>query len=143
MLHNFGPDNDLKKTGDFRGAEIQRNVIDCGPQLCVFGIQVGPNPWNAKLTVIGGDVHDNDVRGAKVGINIDGGGVLAAPVVVRDNVVTAVPADEYFSDCARPIETELINISPNSIVERKDDLGIAGARLSDACQLTSQITAAD
>jgi len=40
MLHNFNS-NDLSSGGDFRGAVIAHNTVDCGPQLCVFGIQVG------------------------------------------------------------------------------------------------------
>lgn len=41
MLDNFNSDN-LSFRGDFRGAVIANNTVDCGRQLCVFGIQVGP-----------------------------------------------------------------------------------------------------
>ncbi len=140
MLHNFGP-ADLRQAGDFRGAMVQNNVVDCGPQLCVFGIQVGPNPWNSTLIVIGGDIHGNEVRGAKVGINVDGGGVPAAPVVVHDNLISAVPQDAYFADCAGAIPTEAINISPTSTVDRGDDTSAAGALLSKPCELSSSLAA--
>jgi hypothetical protein len=109
----------------------------------VFGIQVGPRPWNAKLTVIGGDVHDNEVRGAKVGINVDGAGVPRAPVAIHDNIISNVPQGAHFSDCARPIAAYSMNISPTSVVDRGDDDTPAGAHLSDMCQLSSNLTAED
>jgi hypothetical protein len=142
MLHNFSS-NDLSTGGDFRGAVVAHNTIDCGPQLCVFGIQVGPRPWNAKLIVVGGELHDNEVRGAKVGINVDGAGVFRAPVAIHDNVVSAVPEGVYFSDCSRPIATGSINISPTSVVDRGGENTPTGAHLSDLCQLSSTLTAED
>ena len=78
MLDNFNTD-DLAVRGDFRGAVVANNVIDCGPQLCVFGIQVGPHPWYPSNNIVGGELHDNAVRGAKIGINVDGAGVWRAP----------------------------------------------------------------
>jgi hypothetical protein len=142
MLHNFSS-NDLSTGGDFRGAVVAHNTIDCGAQLCVFGIQVGPRPWNAKLITVGGDLHDNEVRGAKVGINVDGAGIFRAPVAIHGNVVSAVPEGEYFSDCSRPIATGAINISPTSVVDRGDEKTPTGAHLSDLCQLSSTLTAED
>ena len=141
MLHNFNS-RDLRTGGDFRGAVIANNTVDCGPQRCVFGIQIGPGPWNTKLIVVGGDVHDNVVRGAKVGINVDGAGLFRAPVIVRDNVVSDVPS-AYFSDCAKPIATDAVNISPTSIVDRADDRSPAGSSLSNWCQLFSNLSPMD
>ena len=142
MLHNFNS-RDLKTGGDFRGAVIANNTIDCGPRLCVFGIEIGPGPWNNKLMVVGGDVRSNVVRGAKVGINIDGAGLFKAPVVLRNNVVSDVPAGAYFSDCARPIAADGVNISPTSVVDRGDDTSPTGSSLSDGCQLFSKLTSRD
>ena len=139
MLHTWDSD-DLRTGGDFRGAVVRQNTIDCGPQLCVFGIQVGPGPWSTKFIIIGGEVHDNEVRGAKVGINVDGAGMRAAPVEIHRNVISAVPADAYFADCARPIATDSMNISPRSVVNRKDDDAPTGAYLSDPCQWSSTLT---
>jgi len=140
MLHNFNP-RDPRTGGDFRGAVVANNTIDCGPQLCVFGMQIGPGLWNTHVIVVGGDVHDNVVRGAKVGINVDGAGVWKAPVVLRNNRVSQVPPGAYFSDCSRSIETDLVNISPTSVVDRRDDPTPAGAHFSDPCQLWSNLTA--
>jgi hypothetical protein len=142
MLHNFSS-NDLSTGGDFRGAVVAHNTIDCGQQRCVFGMQVGPRPWNAQLIIVGGDLYDNEVRGAKVGINVDGAGVWRAPVAIHDNVVSAVPAGASFSDCSRPIVTGSMNISPTSVVDRGDEHTPTDAHLSDMCQLSSAVTADD
>jgi len=139
MLHNFGSEN-LRTSGDFRGATVTGNTVDCGPQLCVFGIEVGPGPWNRKLIVIGGDVHDNEVRGAKVGINVDGAGIPVAPVVIRKNAIRDVPEGSYFSDCARPIAADSMNVSPGSLVNRGEDTTPIGTVLSDWCQLSSRLS---
>jgi len=142
MLHNFNS-TDLRTGGDFRGAVIAGNTIDCGPQLCVFGMQIGPGPWNNHLIVVGGDVHDNVVRGAKVGINVDGAGVFKAPVVIRNNLVSGVPSGAFFSDCARSISTDDMNVSPTSVVDRGDDTSPAASYLSDSCQLLPGLTPED
>ncbi len=143
MLHNFNS-RDLKTGGDFRGAVIAGNTIDCGPQLCVFGIEIGPGPWNGdRLIVVGGDVRDNVVRGARVGINVDGAGILRAPVVLRDNEVSGVPSGTLFPACARPIAAGDMNISPTSVVDRGDDTSPAASYLSDSCQLLPGLTPED
>jgi hypothetical protein len=142
MLHNFNS-GDLRTSGDFRGASIARNRIDCGAQLCVFGIQVGPSPWNPKFIVIGGDLYGNEVRGAKVGINVDGAGMGSAPVAIHDNIIMNVPARAFFSDCSAPIAAVSINISPTSVVNRGNDATPASAHLSDMCQLSSNLTVED
>ena len=142
MLHNFNS-NDLSNGGDFRGAIVAHNTVDCGAHLCVFGIQVGPSPWNPKLIVIGGDVHDNAVLGAKVGINVDGAGIIRAPVAIHDNLISAVPEGAYFSSCAQQLATNPMNISPTSVVNRGDETTPTGAQLSDMCQLSSAVTIED
>lgn len=136
MLDNFNSDN-LRFRGDFRGAVIAGNTIDCGPQLCVFGIQIGPRPWYPTQNIVGGEVHGNEVRGAKVGINVDGAGVNRAPIAIFANSVSDVPAHAYFSGCATPITTDWMNVAPTSVVDRRDDLAPAGAHLSDPCQFWS------
>lgn len=138
MLHNFSIDT-RRIQGDFRGAVIAGNLIDCGSQLCVFGVQVGPRPWSRGLNIVGGELYDNEVRGAKVGINVDGAGVRRVPVAIFANRVNGVPASSHFSDCAGPIPTEWMNIAPTSVVDRRDETIPAGARLSDPCQLWSPL----
>ena len=138
MLDNFHS-NDLSFRGDFRGAVIAANTVDCAAQLCVFGIQVGPGPWYPTRNIVGGELRGNDVRGATVGINVDGAGHRLAPIAVFANRVSGVPAGAVFSDCPRPIPAGWLNVSPISIVDRRDDLTPAGAHLSDACQLWSGV----
>jgi hypothetical protein len=142
MLDNFNSD-DLRFRGDFRGAVIARNSIDCGPQLCVFGIQVGPRPWYPTQNIVGGELHGNEVRGAKVGINVDGAGSRRIPIAIFANTVSDVPARAYFSDCASPIPAGWMNVAPTSVVDRRDDLADTSAHLSDSCQLWSGLGPAD
>jgi hypothetical protein len=139
MLHNFHS-NDLRFRGDFRGAVIAGNLVDCGAQLCVFGIQAGPSPWDPTRNIVGGELRGNDVRGAKVGINVDGAGHRLAPMVVFANRVSGVPANAVFADCSRAIPTGWMNVSPISIVDRRNEQVPASAHLSDACQLFSDLT---
>jgi hypothetical protein len=140
MLHNFHS-SDLRTRGDFRGAEVKYNTVDCGRQLCLFGIQVGPRPWDPSANIIGGEIHHNDVMGAKVGINADGAGVPAAPVAIYENVVVNVPAGAAFSDCGHGVAAAWMNISPTSVVDRRGEFGVASAHLSDQCQFRSPLAA--
>jgi nitrous oxidase accessory protein NosD len=141
MLHNFGWN--LRTDGDFRGAVIAGNTVDCGAQLCAFGIQVGPRPWNMKGIIVGGDIHDNAVRGAKVGINVDGAGMFSAPVAIYDNRVTPAAAGSYFSACPTPLSADWMNVAPDSVIDRRDETTRAGSHLSDWCQLWSDLSTAD
>ena len=143
MLDNFNS-NDLDWRGDFRGATIAHNLVDCGAQHCLFGIQVGPSPWYPTRNVVGGELFGNEVRGARVGINLDGAGVRLAPLSVFGNTVEGVP-DGRFSECARLIPTAAFNISPTSVVRMPRDAapGAApdAAHLSDPCQFWSAVAA--
>lgn len=138
MLDNFNSD-DLRSKGDFRGAVIANNNVDCGEQLCTFGIQVGPHPWYPAKNIIGGEVRDNAIRGAKIGINVDGAGTWEAPTTIYANTVQAPPAGAYFLGCLKTIPAESINVAPTSIVDRRDDLTKAGSHLSESCQLYSDV----
>jgi len=138
MLDNFHSNN-LSFRGDFREAVIAGNLVDCGAQLCVFGIQAGPAPWYPTRNIVGGELRGNDVRGAKVGINVDGAGQRLAPIAVFANRVSGVPAGAVFADCPTPIPTGWMNVSPISFVDRRDELAPTAAHLSNACQLFSAL----
>ena len=140
MLHNFHSD-DLSMRGDFRGAVIANNTIDCGAQLCTFGIQLGPRPWDDTRNIVGGTVTANDVIGAKVGINVDGAGSRAAPTAVYANDVTNTPAAAVFSGCAESVPADKINVAPTSVVNRGSDSEPIGTHLSYLCQLSSSLQA--
>jgi hypothetical protein len=92
-----------------------------------------------KGIIVGGELHGNAVRGAKVGINVDGAGVLSAPVAIFDNTVSPAPAGSYFSECAQPIPADWMNVAPASIVDRRDDRARASSHLSDWCELWSDL----
>jgi hypothetical protein len=138
MLHSFNS-NDRASSGDFRGAVIANNTIDCGAQLCTFGIQVGPRPWDSTANIVGGELHDNTVKGAKIGINVDGAGDRDAPIAIFSNSVEAAPPGSYFATCAQPIPSAWMNISPTSIVDRRQEETKAASHLSDWCQLWSDL----
>ena len=137
MLDNFTSD-DLKHAGDFRGAIVTDNIVDCRPQWCLFGIQVGPRPWFAGVNVVGGTIFDNQVHGARVGINVDGAGTLDAPVRIFSNRVTDVPPGS-FANCRNDISTSWMNIAPTSVVDRGDDQTPTDAHLTDGCQFFSAV----
>jgi parallel beta helix pectate lyase-like protein len=138
MLDNFNS-NDRDVHGDFRGAVIANNTIECGAQLCTFGIQVGPRPWYASNNIVGGELHDNVVKGAKIGINVDGAGDRDAPTAIFSNSVEPAPLGSYFATCAQPIPAPWMNIAPTSIVDRRNEETKAGSHLSDFCQLSSDL----
>jgi hypothetical protein len=138
MLHNFSGDY-RRITADFRGAVVANNTVDCASQLCVFGLQVGPRPWSRGYNIVGGEVSNNEVRGAKVGINVDGAGVRRMPISIFANKVEGVPAAAYFSDCADRIPALWMNIAPTSVVDRRNDVSPAGGLSSDGCQLWSRL----
>jgi Right handed beta helix region len=138
MLDNFNS-SDRSAHGDFRGAVIANNTIDCGAQLCTFGIQVGPRPWYASNNIIGGELHDNVVKGAKIGINVDGAGDRDAPTAIFSNSVEPAPPGSYFATCAQPIPAPWMNIAPTSFVDRRNEETKAGSHLSDFCQLSSNL----
>jgi hypothetical protein len=138
MLDNFNS-NDRSVRGDFRGAVIANNSIDCGAQLCTFGIQVGPRPWYPTSNIVGGDLHDNIVKGAKIGINADGAGDREAPTAIFSNSVEAAPPGSYFATCAQPIPAAWMNIAPTSIVDRRNEETKAASHLSHGCQLSSNL----
>ena len=139
MLDNFNS-NDRTARGDFRGAVVANNTIDCGPQLCTFGIQVGPRPWYPTNNIAGGEVHDNIVMGAKIGINVDGAGDRDAPTAIFSNTVDPPMPGSYFAECSHPIPAEWMNISPTSIIDRRNEDTRTGSHLSDSCQLSSKLS---
>ncbi len=68
MLDNFGG----SKPGNFTGAVINNNTIDCGQGFCGIGINIGPQMWYSAPQVIGGAVYSNSVVGARQGILTNG-----------------------------------------------------------------------
>lgn len=67
MLDNF-----TRMPGDFSGAVIRKNRIECGEGMCGIGINIGPHMWYAASPVTGGDIFENTVSGARQGILTNG-----------------------------------------------------------------------
>lgn len=89
MFGNFREGGDTTRTGDYTGAHIDHNTIQCSNQ-CAFGINFGPDPWvaTAQDNVFGGMVNANSIDGAKVAINFGG----ADNINVTNNTLTNPPA---------------------------------------------------
>jgi hypothetical protein len=127
MLHNFN-NNDLNARGDFRGAVITANRIECGLPGCGFGIELGPHPWDLSRNIVGGEVTGNVVSGAGIGINIDGAGTRDEPIFVYANTVRVVKEQMMFSLCGGVFATSGMNIAPGSFVARRGDTVIPTTR---------------
>jgi hypothetical protein len=119
MLDNFNS-NDLVHRGDFRGAVVAANTIDCSG-LCDFGIELGPHPWYPSRNIVGGEVRDNQISGAGVAINIAGAGTSEAPIGVFDNRIDVLREPVALALCDEEYEAIAMNISPDSVVDRHGD----------------------
>jgi hypothetical protein len=127
MLDNFNS-ADIARRGDFRGATVTANSIDCGRYLCGFGIQLGPHPWYQSPNIIGGEVTGNRVVGAGVGINVDGAGVRDAPMTIYANTIISVIEPTTFPLCASVHESSRLDVAPDSVVNRRQDVEIPARR---------------
>lgn len=118
MLDNFNGGT----TGNFTGAQVINNTIDCSAaRNCHFGINLGPHPWYLSANIFGGDVHGNSVTSARQGINVDGAGTAAAPLLLYGNTATnPAPSPGSFLGCTHA--TSAININTgDSVVNRNGD----------------------
>ncbi len=107
-------------TGDFTGAQILSNSIDCGAQLCDFGIAVGSHAWDATVAnTEGGLVSASSVVGAKLGILAEGAGTSAAPLAIYFNTETRSAASAQFACGART--SYAIDLSPDSVIDAGSD----------------------
>ena len=115
MLDNFNGGT----SGDFSGAIVKGNTINCGAQLCDFGIELGPHAWYLSANILGGTITGNAVSGAKIQINAEGAGTSAKPVAVLGNVLGASPASAVFG-CGQTRAATAFNVSPDSFVTTND-----------------------
>ena len=115
MLDNFNGGT----SGDFVGADVSGNTVACGAQLCDFGINLGPHAWYLSANTLGGAVHGNSVTNGKIGLNIDGAGTVAHPVVVYQNSLTGSPGSASFNCGSRA--TSNYNIGPDAVVDHNGD----------------------
>jgi hypothetical protein len=69
MLDNFNGNT----SGDFSGAKIRSNIVDCGQKaLCGIGIDLGPRLWYDSAPIHGGEVSNNKITGVRQGIGLYG-----------------------------------------------------------------------
>ncbi len=127
MLDNF---ND-STSGDFTGTVVSGNTIDCGPLLCDFAVELGPHAWYLSANLIAGTVSGNSVNGGKFGINAEGAGTAAAPMVVTQNSVSPSPATAAFLCGIKPCTS--FNVSPDSYVDVQSGPAPTGAIQHHAC----------
>jgi hypothetical protein len=118
MLDNFNGGT----PGDFTGTLVKGNSINCGAQLCDFGIELGPHAWYLSANITGGTVTANVISGAKIQINAEGAGTIAKPVVVSANMLGASPANAVFG-CGQNRAATAFNVSPDSHVTTTDGTG--------------------
>jgi hypothetical protein len=129
MLFNF---KNLS-AGDFTGALVNRNRIDCGAaHNCHFGLMLGPHPWDPTLQTYGGQVNDNTVIGARQGINVEGAGTAASPLLLFNNLVSGTPPSGMFQ-CGTRSPSPLNIYTAHSVVNRNGDTTPATNRLWHSC----------
>ena len=118
MLDNFNGGT----SGDFTGALVTGNTIDCAAaRNCHFGIELGPHPWYLSTNLLGGDVHGNTVTSARQGINVEGAGTAAAPLLLYGNPVSnSAPGSARFNCGAHRTSDFNINTA-DSVVTRNGD----------------------
>ncbi|MFO0601338.1 MAG: NBR1-Ig-like domain-containing protein [Myxococcaceae bacterium] len=117
MLDNFNG----YTHGDFTGTALAQNDVECSARQCDYGIVVGPHAWYPSSNTRSGEVRDNAVRGAKLGIVVSGGGQADAPVVLSGNQVSGSLANATFQCGARRAGS--VVVSPDSFADVSGQAG--------------------
>lgn len=115
MLDNFNG----YTHGDFDGARVSGNRVDCTQRQCDYGIVVGPHAWYPSANIRGGEVSGNTVLNAKMGMVVSGAGTADAPVVIFGNAISGSPSSATFLCGSRPSANYVI--SPDSVVDTRGD----------------------
>ena len=115
MLDNFNGSSH----GDFAGAVLRGNRVDCTNRQCDYGIVVGPHAWYPSANIRGGEGSGNTVLNAKLGLVVSGGGTADAPVILFGNTVSGSPSSATFLCGSRPSANAVI--SPDSVVDTRGD----------------------
>lgn len=122
MLDNFNG----FKSGDFTGAVIRRNRIDCGEGMCGIGINLGPHLWYPSKAIQGGKISDNVVTGARqgilgngaVGVSLERNQVLPSQYYQHQNCMASPmafsPDDqiEFVGNSVSPEASRLVGCNP-------------------------------
>lgn len=115
MLDNFNGNTH----GDFEGAVVRGNRIQCTSQQCDYGIVIGPHAWYPSANTRGGTVTANVVRSAKLGIVVSGGGEPDAPVGLFGNDVAGSPSSARFT-CGQRQSGNVV-VAPDSFVDTRGE----------------------
>jgi hypothetical protein len=119
-------------TGDLTQALVFGNSIDCGVQLCDFGIAIGSHAWNSNAAnTEGAMVTANSVVGAKLGILAEGAGTAAAPLMIEFNSVTRSVSSAQFACGVRP--SFAIDLSPDSVIDAGTDTSATSSEVFHDC----------
>jgi hypothetical protein len=127
MLDNFNGGT----SGDFTGTVVSGNSVECGAQLCDYAIELGPHAWYLSANLIGGTVTGNTAHGGKFGINAEGAGTVASPMVVTQNTLGPSPSSASFNCGTRACTA--FNISPDSHVDVQTGPAATGALTHHTC----------
>lgn len=115
MLDNFNGHSH----GDFEGAIVRDNRIECTTQKCDYGVVVGPHAWYPSANTRGGTVTGNTITNAKMGVVVSGGGTADAPVKISGNSISGSPSSAIFL-CGQRQSANYV-ISPDSHVDTRGD----------------------
>jgi parallel beta-helix repeat protein len=88
MLNTMG--GHAADSGNFTGSTISGNTINCAANKCHIAFNIGDHAWDPSSTqapILGGTVANNTIVGGVLGLNIDGAGTAAAPMVLSGNTV--------------------------------------------------------
>ena len=114
MIDNFNGNTH----GDFSGAVLKGNRVDCTQRQCDYGIVV-PHAWYPSSNIRGGELSGNTVVNAKMGLVVSGAGTGDAPVVIFGNSISGSPASATFLCGSRRSANYVI--SPDSVVDTRGD----------------------
>jgi hypothetical protein len=117
--------------GDYTGASIRLNTINCHAFWCGFGINLGADPWIADTkectNVFGGTITQNSINGARVLLNFGGAGTRVAKVTAQQNTLTNPPtmamsvAGPNTTSACQAVKNVLMNLPNNNPPIANDD----------------------
>lgn len=83
MLDNFNGGT----SGDFTGAVISDNNVQCDQDKCLYGMNLGPHAWYQSRNIFGGSVVGNIISGGAIALNVDGVGTDTDPMYISGNTL--------------------------------------------------------
>lgn len=120
MLNSMG--GHAPDSGDFTGATVSGNTITCAVNKCHIAFNIGDHAWDPSPSlapVVGGTIANNTISGGVLGLNIDGAGSAAAPVIFSGNVVgprVNLPAVSCGANQPGTVVPSRFNIGPDARV---------------------------